>query len=197
MKCHGRNFVNHCCYIAGKPCPFLERSSEPGQMWSCQLRRENGSWDKAIEDRRYNTGAGSPGYEFAKYEYKNCKDFQCAECEKIDARQLTLLEATKARGGGWVQTRRCDGSCCNESPRFPNEDRTDCIYHVKLSGKESSGCKLMLDPKIVPVDGIKSYAFPELDANVVFQETCVDWPHNIKSPRRDEVGDCCWQWVDG
>ena len=80
MQCFGRNFDDHCCYVKGKPCPFLEENSEPDHRWSCQLRRETGSWDAAIADPRYNTGEGSPGFEFRNTLYKNCRDFQCKSC---------------------------------------------------------------------------------------------------------------------
>ena len=53
MKCQGRNLDDHCCYLNGKVCPFLEENTEPGFRWSCGLRRELGDWDKVLEDPRY------------------------------------------------------------------------------------------------------------------------------------------------
>jgi len=53
MQCLGRNLDDHCCWIKGKVCQFLEKDSEPGFRWSCGLRRELGSWDAVIVDKRY------------------------------------------------------------------------------------------------------------------------------------------------
>lgn len=92
MECYGRNLSDHCCYIANKPCPFLEENSERGQRWSCQLRRETGSWDAAIADPRYNTGEGSPGHAFRNTPYKNCRDFQCKECALLERGEITQTE---------------------------------------------------------------------------------------------------------
>jgi len=80
MGCKGRNNKDHCCYIAGKPCPFLERNTEKGFRWSCGLRRELGSWDAVIADPRYHSGAGSPGEAFKNTAYVNCKNYLCPGC---------------------------------------------------------------------------------------------------------------------
>ena len=77
------------------------------------------------------------------------------------------------------QTRECDGSCCRAAPQFPNEDRSDCIYHIEV------GCDLMLRPKL-------QESLSTFDLNK-FEVACKDWPHNM--PGR-ETGDCCWQWVE-
>ena len=53
MKCLGRNLDDHCCYLKGKVCQFLEENTEPGFRWSCGLRRELGSWDAVLADPRY------------------------------------------------------------------------------------------------------------------------------------------------
>ncbi len=80
------------------------------------------------------------------------------------------------------KTRACDGSCCKDHPRFPNEDGTDCIYHKPpVKGKESSGCMLMTNSNLVPPD------------NELFQRTCVEWPQNMYGRG---TGNCCWQWID-
>lgn len=89
MKCFGRKLHDHCCYIDGKPCPFLEENTEPGQHWSCHLRRETGSWEKAIADPRYDTGLGSPGHAFKDTPYKNCLVFQCRECGQLERGEIT------------------------------------------------------------------------------------------------------------
>ena len=99
MKCFGRNSPDHCCYIAGHLCPFLEENTERGQRWSCQLRRETGSWEAAIADPRYDTGEGSPGHAFRNTPYKNCLVFQCPECALLESGEITQVkfEERKAR----------------------------------------------------------------------------------------------------
>ena len=53
MKCLGRNSSDHCCWIKGKICPFLEENTQPGYRWTCGLRRELGDWDLVLQDPRY------------------------------------------------------------------------------------------------------------------------------------------------
>lgn len=89
-----------------------------------------------------------------------------------------------------VQVRECDGECCKESPRFPNLDHSDCIYHS--SGDLVKGCKLMQGIEKVP-DG-QCPVLKRLTAQEAFDKTCDNWPHNTK-PGKD-TGDCCWRWVD-
>ena len=52
MPCHG-NATDHCCYVAGVECDYLERNTVPGRKWACALRRELGSWYKVHADARY------------------------------------------------------------------------------------------------------------------------------------------------
>lgn len=96
MKCFGRNIENpngHCCFVNGSECPFLERGTERGQLLSCQLRRENGSWDAAIKDPRYSDRReNSPGRFFRQFDYKNCRDFQCSECGQIERGEISQDE---------------------------------------------------------------------------------------------------------
>ena len=95
MKCFGRNIKNpknHCCYVNGVECPFLEHGTEVGQDLSCQLRRENGSWEAAIADPRYSRGKNSPGRVFAQFSYKNCKDYQCKECGQLERSEIDQVE---------------------------------------------------------------------------------------------------------
>lgn len=81
MSCQGRNNDDHCCYVNGKPCPFLEENTEPGFRWTCGLRRELGSWDAVIADPRY-----VPIGEFFKPFGYNCKTWSDpehpCECQK-------------------------------------------------------------------------------------------------------------------
>jgi hypothetical protein len=50
--CHG-NGADHCCYLEGEPCPFLEMNTEPGRRWTCGLRHSHGSWAAAHADPGY------------------------------------------------------------------------------------------------------------------------------------------------
>jgi hypothetical protein len=90
-----------------------------------------------------------------------------------------------------VQVRECDGKCCKESPRFPNADRSDCIYRTEPD--QQKGCALQRDPSLIP-DG-NCPVLPDLTAKQAFEQTCLPWPEN-SDPVIGETGDCCWQWVD-
>lgn len=52
VRCHG-NGADHCCYVDGHACRFLEVGSIPGRHWVCGLRRELGSWAAVHADPRY------------------------------------------------------------------------------------------------------------------------------------------------
>jgi len=78
-----------------------------------------------------------------------------------------------------IKTRECDGSCCRQSPQFPNDENSDCIYHI------DNGCELMRKPE-------KLNLLSDFDCNK-FNVACKEWPDNM--PKR-ETGDCCLQWVD-
>ena len=71
MKCLGRNKEDHCCYVDGKVCTFLEENTQSGYRWSCGLRRELGNWDAVINDPRYKEG---PGKVFEPLGI-NCRDW--------------------------------------------------------------------------------------------------------------------------
>lgn len=53
MSCQGRNSDDHCCYINGERCIFLQENVEKGFRWTCGLRLQLGSWDAVIADPRY------------------------------------------------------------------------------------------------------------------------------------------------
>lgn len=53
MECLGRNLNEHCCWVDGKVCLYLEEDTEKGFRWTCGLRRELGSWEKVLADARY------------------------------------------------------------------------------------------------------------------------------------------------
>lgn len=44
---------DHCCYVNGVECRYLERGTVPGRNFVCGLRRELGSWAKVHADPRY------------------------------------------------------------------------------------------------------------------------------------------------
>lgn len=50
--CHG-NGADHCCYVDGQVCPFLEVDTVPGRKWVCGKRRELGSWEAVHNDPEY------------------------------------------------------------------------------------------------------------------------------------------------
>lgn len=52
MICHG-NQPDHCCYVAGERCRFLEENTMPGRRWVCGLMRRLESWDKVHADPGY------------------------------------------------------------------------------------------------------------------------------------------------
>lgn len=88
MPCRGRNLDNHCCWLNGKICPFLEENTEDDYRWSCGLRRELNSWDAVLDDSRY-TEVLVPfwnDYEQRTGIRSNCKDWpgpgqKCGTCE--------------------------------------------------------------------------------------------------------------------
>ncbi len=90
------------------------------------------------------------------------------------------------------QVRECDGKCCEEKPRWPNADHTDCVYHIPSKGKESAGCKLMAGSEPIPTE--ESPAWPGRDPEEVFEQTCRLWPQN--APEGRDTDGCCLQWVD-
>ncbi len=91
-----------------------------------------------------------------------------------------------------VQTRKCDGACCKESPRFPNEDKTDCIYRDTDPASMAEGCRIMRgEPTKLP---LICPALERLSGVAAYEQTCLNWPQNTK-PGKD-TGACCWQWQD-
>lgn len=79
--CSG-NSDDHCCYIKGKACIFLEKNTIPGRKWSCGLRRELGSWSEVHKDERYLQEVKP---KLDELELPNCGDWPrpgetCAEC---------------------------------------------------------------------------------------------------------------------
>lgn len=52
--CHG-NGTNHCCYVNGQPCQYLQENTVEGRRWACGLYVELQNWDAVIADERYQT----------------------------------------------------------------------------------------------------------------------------------------------
>ena len=84
MPCLG-NSDDHCCYLKGKACPFLEYNTVPGRKWACGLMRRFGDWDEVLASDEY-IGTVAPVFEPLGM---NCKDwpdgtganhYTCEEC---------------------------------------------------------------------------------------------------------------------
>lgn len=44
---------DHCCWINGKVCSYLEEHTVEGRRWACGLFRKLGSWEKVYETEEY------------------------------------------------------------------------------------------------------------------------------------------------
>ena len=86
------------------------------------------------------------------------------------------------------QVRPCDGECCKESPRWPNKDHSDCIYH------DDKGCKIHRGEAEIPKGPCP--VIPSLDGPQVFKKYCTDWPQKNCDTKLSETANCCWQWVN-
>jgi hypothetical protein len=82
MACRG-NSNDHCCWVAGKVCDFLEENTVEGRRWACGLRRELGDWDAVLASDRYQKDI-APTFEPMGV---NCRDWPsitsgqvCHEC---------------------------------------------------------------------------------------------------------------------
>ena len=88
MRCLGRNSDNHCCYLSGKVCQFLEENTEPDFRWTCGLRRELGSWNAVLEDPRYLEEVQPQLDAMPKIEPTNCREYpggtwECRQCYPV------------------------------------------------------------------------------------------------------------------
>ena len=52
MPCSG-NSEQHCCWLSGMVCTFLEENTVEGRRWACGLRRQYGNWDDAVNSAEY------------------------------------------------------------------------------------------------------------------------------------------------
>jgi len=55
MPCSGRGTPggDHCCYVEGQVCRYLEENTVEGRRFVCGLRRRLGSWEKVHKHRGY------------------------------------------------------------------------------------------------------------------------------------------------
>ena len=44
---------DHCCWIDGHVCTYLEEWTVQGRRWSCRLYREQGSWLAVYQTTEY------------------------------------------------------------------------------------------------------------------------------------------------
>ena len=75
-QCH-RNLDDHCCYLQGVRCPYLEENVEEGFKWTCALRKELGSWDLVHVDPRYTQNIQPI---WIKLGIKDCGTYTCINC---------------------------------------------------------------------------------------------------------------------
>lgn len=47
------NTPEHCCWVDGEVCRFLEIDTMPDRHWVCGLRRRLGSWEAVHNDPGY------------------------------------------------------------------------------------------------------------------------------------------------
>lgn len=73
MPCHG-NGADHCCWIDGKACSYLEEYTVPGRRWACGLLRELGSWSALYADPRYQ-GTEAAAWLALHYPGYGCGDY--------------------------------------------------------------------------------------------------------------------------
>ena len=52
MPCNG-NRDDHCCYLNGKACPYLEKNTIEGRLWSCGLYNKLQDWNAVILSDEY------------------------------------------------------------------------------------------------------------------------------------------------
>lgn len=54
MPCSG-NGQDHCCWLSGVACKYLEVDTVPGRKWSCGLVNKYGSWEAAEASEEYQS----------------------------------------------------------------------------------------------------------------------------------------------
>ena len=51
MPCLAKD--EHCCWLNGVQCKYLEENTVPGRRWACGLKRRYNTWDAAINSEEY------------------------------------------------------------------------------------------------------------------------------------------------
>ena len=78
------NTSDHCCYLNGTPCVYIEENTVEGRRWACGLFRELGNWDAVHADERYVTTI-QPLIDMTPFAGFRCGDWPdpsrvCATC---------------------------------------------------------------------------------------------------------------------
>lgn len=78
------NTTDHCCYLNGTPCFYIEENTVEGRRWACGLFRELGNWDAVHADERYVTKI-QPVWEITPLAGYKCGEWPnpgrtCGEC---------------------------------------------------------------------------------------------------------------------
>jgi hypothetical protein len=77
-ECHG-NAEEHCCYVAGEVCPYLEENTVSGRRWACGLLRRLGSWDAVNRSDEYRP-IGETWVRVSKMPFNYCEAFNPRHC---------------------------------------------------------------------------------------------------------------------
>ena len=72
MPCLG-NGKDHCCYVNGNPCLYLEENTMPDRRWVCGLVRQLGCWDLVLESASYQDNVAP------HFGDMNCRDWPDGE----------------------------------------------------------------------------------------------------------------------
>lgn len=92
MPCEGKG-DDHCCYIKGEPCHYLEENTVPGRRWACGLKRIYGDWDLVLDSLEYKTDV-APNWARMGEDY-NCRDWPdipgrfCGQCGNGNPRPMS------------------------------------------------------------------------------------------------------------
>jgi hypothetical protein len=54
MICEG-NIEDHCCWVAGEVCEFLQENTVPGRRWACGLLVKYGDWESVYIATEYDS----------------------------------------------------------------------------------------------------------------------------------------------
>ncbi len=82
--CNG-NAADHCCYLDGVVCDYLEENTVPGRRWACGLLVRFGSWQAMSASAEYQP-IGSHWASIGK-PFNYCDTFDPAFCCVPEDRQ--------------------------------------------------------------------------------------------------------------